>query len=180
MFLLTVFSSFSSDEGLQPSLLARLQLGPSKIKTLSEGLKQIAQQCRAKNGHVGCVVNRTKIAEGLVLDKITAPIGVLMVIFESRPDCLPQVSSRHEVCWFACNLKVQSFGDFVFESKEIHKTKLIQGITIVHNRFKKELQAVPWRVGKNPIRSPQHVLFSAFLESPLTTWRNVMHQMQRG
>ncbi|THD28324.1 Delta-1-pyrroline-5-carboxylate synthetase [Fasciola hepatica] len=79
--------------GLQPSLLARLQLGPSKIKTLSDGLKQIAEQCRAKNGHVGCVINRTKLAEDLILDKITAPIGVLMVIFESRPDCLPQVAA---------------------------------------------------------------------------------------
>ncbi|VDP70828.1 unnamed protein product [Echinostoma caproni] len=79
--------------GLQSSLLARLQLGPSKIKTLSDGLKQIAEQCRERNGHVGCVIDRTKLAEGLILDKITAPIGVLMVIFESRPDCLPQVAA---------------------------------------------------------------------------------------
>ncbi|TPP66620.1 Delta-1-pyrroline-5-carboxylate synthase [Fasciola gigantica] len=95
--------------GLQPSLLARLQLGPSKIKTLSDGLKQIAEQCRAKNGHVGCIINRTKLAEGLILDKITAPIGVLMVIFESRPDCLPQRAltrrTRSNECAVMLNLK---------------------------------------------------------------------------
>nr|CAH8852856.1 unnamed protein product [Trichobilharzia regenti]CAH8852858.1 unnamed protein product [Trichobilharzia regenti] len=79
--------------GLSSALIARLQLGHSKIKTLSEGLRQIAVQSRQRNGHVGCVLTRTKLADNLILEKITAPIGVLMVIFESRPDCLPQVAA---------------------------------------------------------------------------------------
>ncbi|CAH8575300.1 unnamed protein product [Heterobilharzia americana] len=79
--------------GLSPTLVARLQLGHSKIKTLSEGLRQIAAQSRKRNGHVGCVLSRTKLADNLVLEKVTAPIGALMVIFESRPDCLPQVAA---------------------------------------------------------------------------------------
>lgn len=36
---------------------------------------------------------RSQIAEGLVLDKISAPIGVLLIIFEARPDALPQIAS---------------------------------------------------------------------------------------
>ncbi|CAH8522282.1 unnamed protein product [Schistosoma turkestanicum] len=79
--------------GISPILLARLQLSHSKIKTLSEGLRQIAAESRKRHGHVNRVLSRIKIAENLILEKITAPIGVLLVIFESRPDCLPQIAA---------------------------------------------------------------------------------------
>lgn len=69
-------------------LISRLVLNEKKLKTLHTGLKQIAKTC---DSIVGRVTRRTQVAEGLELCQVTAPIGVLMVIFESRPDALPQV-----------------------------------------------------------------------------------------
>ncbi len=52
------------------------------------GLKQMAHQ---SVNLVGKTLRRTLLADGLELQKVTVPIGLLMVIFEARPDCLPQV-----------------------------------------------------------------------------------------
>ncbi|CAF1295658.1 unnamed protein product [Rotaria sp. Silwood1] len=84
-------------EGLKTSLLNRLGLSEKKLETLSIGLRQIA----AKTDILGCeqtllnilgeVIRRTRLADGVMLKQITVPIGVLLVIFESRPDSLPQI-----------------------------------------------------------------------------------------
>lgn len=76
--------------GLAKPLMSRLSLTPSKLKSLSHGLCQIAE---TSHQNVGRVLRRTRLAEGLELKQITVPIGVLLVIFESRPDSLPQVAA---------------------------------------------------------------------------------------
>ncbi|DAZ92848.1 TPA: hypothetical protein N0F65_012519 [Lagenidium giganteum] len=75
----------SLDEGL----LARLKLTKSKLQTLADGIRSIADQ----EEPVGRMLKRMELASGLVLHQETAPIGVLLVIFESRPDSLPQIAS---------------------------------------------------------------------------------------
>ncbi|CAH0719874.1 unnamed protein product, partial [Brenthis ino] len=76
--------------GLEKPLLNRLSLSQGKLKTLSIGLKQIAD---LSYENVGRVLRKTRLAENLILQQVTVPIGVLLVIFESRPDSLPQVAA---------------------------------------------------------------------------------------
>lgn len=75
---------------LSAPLKSRLQLSHPKLLSLSEGLHQLADDV-VKHDNVGEVIRRTLIGEGLTLVQQKVPIGVLLVIFESRPDCLIQV-----------------------------------------------------------------------------------------
>ncbi|KAM9837139.1 delta-1-pyrroline-5-carboxylate synthase [Aulostomus maculatus] len=75
---------------LPSAMLKRLSLSPVKLNSLAIGLRQIAV---AAQESVGRVLRRTRVAQNLELEQITVPIGVLLVIFEARPDCLPQVSA---------------------------------------------------------------------------------------
>jgi len=76
--------------GLNKPLLSRLSLTSAKLKNLTTGLRQIAEN---SHKNVNRVLRRTRLAPGLDLTQVTVPIGVLLVIFESRPDCLPQVAA---------------------------------------------------------------------------------------
>lgn len=70
--------------------MSRLSLNSEKLKSLSDGLIQIADQSKTA---LGQCLRHTLIADGIRLKQITVPLGVLLVIFESRPDCLPQVAA---------------------------------------------------------------------------------------
>ena len=73
----------------EPNLMNRLKLKPGKIAQLAEGARQIA----AMEEPIARPLSKMEIAPDLILEQVTAPLGVLLIIFESRPDALPQIAS---------------------------------------------------------------------------------------
>ena len=76
-------------DGVALVLKKRLKLTEAKFATLAAGLRQIADL----PDPLGVVKSKRELADGLELSQITVPIGVLMIIFESRPDSMPQISA---------------------------------------------------------------------------------------
>ncbi|HBF34612.1 TPA: glutamate-5-semialdehyde dehydrogenase [Candidatus Sumerlaeota bacterium] len=67
----------------------RLDLSGSKFDGMIESLRSVA----ALPDPLGQVQMATELDEGLKLYRVSCPIGVIGMIFESRPDALPQIAS---------------------------------------------------------------------------------------
>lgn len=76
-------------EQLAPPLLKRLHFGHNKIKETVDGLKSLIRL----EDPVGRTLSALELDQGLELYKVSCPIGVIGVVFESRPDALVQISS---------------------------------------------------------------------------------------
>lgn len=72
---------------LEPALAQRLELSAEKIGVLLDGLRELARL----PDPLGAVLSRTQLDDGLILEKLSVPLGVVAVIFESRPDVFFQV-----------------------------------------------------------------------------------------
>lgn len=75
--------------GLAGPLLKRLALDDAKLETLRRGVLQLA----ADDDPLGRTLRHTLLDEGLELQQVASPLGVLLVIFESRPDAVIQIGS---------------------------------------------------------------------------------------
>lgn len=74
---------------LTQALAARLPLPDAKLDALVAGIHAIADQPEP----LGRTLRHTRLGAGLTLEQVTSPIGALLVIFESRPDALPQIAA---------------------------------------------------------------------------------------
>lgn len=79
----------SEEERLAPPLLKRLKFDAAKIAEAVEGINSLTGLADP----VGRTLLATELDEGLELYRVTCPIGVIGVIFESRPDALVQIST---------------------------------------------------------------------------------------
>ena len=77
------------NENLSSPLLHRLHFGEEKLEQVVRGLYALTELPDPINK----TLSATEITDGLKLYRVSAPIGVIGIIFESRPDALIQISS---------------------------------------------------------------------------------------
>ena len=70
-------------------ILARLKFDESKLNSCVQGIRDLL----GLEDPLNKILLKRQLDEGLILTKITCAIGVIGVIFESRPDALVQISS---------------------------------------------------------------------------------------
>jgi len=76
-------------KGTSKALLSRLKLSKEKLNLGIEGVRKVGDLADP----VDQVQIKRELSNGLILERKTVPIGVLGVIFESRPDAVMQISS---------------------------------------------------------------------------------------
>ena len=72
----------AAKERISPVMLDRLRLTPERVKAMAEGIREVA----ALPDPVGRALNHVERPNGLVIEKIAVPMGVIAIIYESRPN----------------------------------------------------------------------------------------------
>lgn len=75
--------------GLEDAMLDRLELTPARIDTMIEGLKQVA----ALPDPVGIINDLKYMPSGIQVGKMRVPLGVIGIIYESRPNVTVEAAS---------------------------------------------------------------------------------------
>lgn len=70
------------ERGVRPELLDRLQLSERRIEEMAEGLRQVA----GLPDPIGEVIERWQQKDGLWIEKVRVPFGVVGMVYESRPN----------------------------------------------------------------------------------------------
>ncbi len=102
----------SENENLPEPLLKRLKFDERKLSETVEGIRSLI----GLSDPVGKTLLATELDNGLELYKISCPIGVIGVIFESRPDALVQIST---LCLKSGNTVLLKGGSEAIETNRI-------------------------------------------------------------
>lgn len=70
------------ENGMAEGLIDRLTLNPQRIAAISKGIGQVAEL----PDPIGTYVSRDRRPNGLEIDKVRVPLGVIGIIYESRPN----------------------------------------------------------------------------------------------
>ena len=120
-------------DGVSNTLLKRLKFDEQK---LDESIASINALIKLDDP-VGKVLEKTELDKGLILEKVSSPIGVIAVIFESRPDALLQIST---LCIKSGNAVILKGGSEAERTNKILADTITAAIEKVDAGFKDAVQ----------------------------------------
>ncbi|HUL39657.1 MAG TPA: glutamate-5-semialdehyde dehydrogenase [Methanomassiliicoccales archaeon] len=123
---------------LAAPLLKRLRYDSSKI---DESMLQI-DSLIGQEDPIGKVLSRTELDAGLILEKVSCPIGVIGIVFESRPDALVQIST---LCLKSGNAVLLKGGSEARHTNEALAKTINEAITKVDPRFQGAVHLISTR-----------------------------------
>lgn len=113
--------SNGEEAGLSGSFMDRLKLNPSRIKAMADGIREIA----ALKDPVGEVIAEWDRPNGLHIERVRTPLGVIGVIYESRPNVTADAGA---LCLKAGNPVILRGGsDSINSSSAIHAC-MVEGL----------------------------------------------------
>jgi glutamate-5-semialdehyde dehydrogenase len=98
--------------GLTSAMLERLKLDDKRISAMAKGLREVA----ALADPVGKILDERTRPNGLKLQKISTPIGVVVIIYESRPNVTADAAS---LCFKSGNATILRGGKEALHSNQI-------------------------------------------------------------
>ncbi len=105
--------AFGTEKGLSNAMIDRLLLTPDRIEGMAAGLEAIAEL----DDPVGSIMASWERPNGLQLQRVSTPLGVIGVIYESRPNVTADAGG---LCLFAGNAVILRGG-----SESLHSSSLI-------------------------------------------------------
>ena len=99
------------EAGMSQALLDRLALTENRVQGMSSAVEQVAKAADP----VGKVLSGQTLANGLRLEKVTVPLGVIGIIYEARPNV---TSDAAALCLKAGNAVILRGGKEAFRSNQ--------------------------------------------------------------
>jgi len=128
---------FGAQHGLSAAMLDRLKLDDKRIAGMARGLREVA----ALPDPVGRILDERTRPNGLRLQKISTPIGVVVIIYESRPNVTADAAS---LCFKSGNATILRGGKEALHSNQLIARTMIDAGKIAHDRFPAQaIQVVP-------------------------------------
>ncbi|WP_303291469.1 glutamate-5-semialdehyde dehydrogenase [Marinobacter sp. SS5-14b] len=107
--------------GLDDAMLDRLELTPARIDAMIEGLRQVA----ALPDPIGEITNMTYRPSGIQVGKMRVPLGVIGIIYESRPNVTVEAAS---LCLKSGNATILRGGSEAIHSNQAIAACLASGL----------------------------------------------------
>ena len=105
--------------GLTSAMLDRLKLDDQRIASMAKGLREVA----ALPDPVGRVLDERVRPNGLRLKKVSTPIGVVVIIYESRPNVTADAAS---LCFKSGNATILRGGKEAMNSNQIIANTMVE------------------------------------------------------